>query len=421
MLIGQVSLEMVKMYLDECTSGVPWETLNYMVSEISYGGRVTDTWDRRCITSIVSEYFNSDALSPRFKLSASELYHGLDREMSVLTVQTHVEQFPYDDSPVVFGMHPNANIAFLMQESAYLSQNISTIQASGGSSASSGGATNNVANQATALLEALPDLLVASEGLQTQNDSGALDAMAIVLGHEVARFNRLLVVIRCTLKELLRAIKGEVIMSDELDAVSQALLFDQVPPPFTKAAYPSLKPFGSWMADLNSRIDFVRLWLHEGAPNCFWISGFYFPQGFMTSVLQSHARKYAIAIDTLSFAFSVTTIGREEVSEAPEDGVLCHGMFMDGARFDWEASLVADSLPGTMYYSMPVIQFIPTPNYKPNTKDYLAPLYKTSLRAGTLSTTGHSTNFVVAISLPSNKEANYWILRGAALLCQLDT
>merc|ERR1711939_378981 len=109
----------------------------------------------------------------------------------------------------------------------------------------------------------------------------------------------------------------------------------------------------------------------------------------MGSVLQSHARKYEIAIDTLDFDYRVTQIGDpESVSEAPVDGVLCHGMYMEGARWDWDASQIADSLPGTMFYSMPVIHFIPTPNHTPSKKDYLAPLYKTSLRAGTLSTTG---------------------------------
>lgn len=81
----------------------------------------------------------------------------------------------------------------------------------------------------------------------------------------------------------------------------------QVPQIWAKVAYPCLKPLGSWFKDYLRRVSFMRKWLTEGQPSCFWLPGFFFPQGFLTGVLQVHARKYTIPIDTLAFRFSVTS------------------------------------------------------------------------------------------------------------------
>lgn len=83
-------------------------------------------------------------------------------------------------------------------------------------------------------------------------------------------------------------------------------------------SYSSLKPLSSWFKDMISRVTFIREWLHNKAPLSYWMSGFYFPQGYLTGVLQTHARQYKIPIDTLSFKFKVLAIEKEKLTNAPE-------------------------------------------------------------------------------------------------------
>ena len=146
-----------------------------------------------------------------------------------------------------------------------------------------------------------------------------------------------------SLENLDKAIRGIVTMSPELDDMYTAILKNLVPPNWEEVAYPSLKPLASWVRDLYDRVEFMRTWLHKGHPACFWLSGFFFPHGFMTGTLQTYARKHRKAIDLLSFSFKVQPfIDPEEVRAPPKDGIFVYGLFLEGARWSFENEILED-------------------------------------------------------------------------------
>lgn len=195
-------------------------------------------------------------------------------------------------------------------------------------------------------LPALLDKLNGKKDLFKQDKQGLISSLSTVLLQEMQRFNRLLTRMRSSIVLLKKAIKGFIVMSEELDSMYVSIQNGQVPKNWEKVAYPSLKPLATWYKDLLERVIFMQEWLTNGAPNSFWLSGFFFPQGFMTGCLQTHARNYKIAIDKLNFSFQVLTEEEPtEVEEPPEDGVYIYGLYMDGARWDRENQMIADQFP----------------------------------------------------------------------------
>ena len=89
------------------------------------------------------------------------------------------------------------------------------------------------------------------------------------------RFNRLIEVVTFSLRDVQKALKGLVVMSGELEGMGNAMVLGRVPLLWSRVAYPSLKPLGSWVSDLLERINFLGSWMNAGvAPNVFWISGY---------------------------------------------------------------------------------------------------------------------------------------------------
>jgi len=430
----ECSMMTLKNFLDEQET-IPWDALVYVTGQINYGGRVTDDLDRRCLMSILKKYYLPDILDDAYKFTPSGTYYA-PSDPALTGVREYLDGLPLSEAPEVFGMHPNANITFQVQETKKLLDTVLSIQPRATSSSGGKSPDQLVAELAVELAASVAPVLdmdEAAEGLFDRTDTGQLKSLSVVLSQEMDRFNKLTKALNLTLRELQKAIKGVVVMSGELEQMYTYFLNNQVPGLWEKVAYPSLKPLGGWVEDYHKRIAFMRKWLVEGNPPTYWLPGFFFPQGFMTGVLQTHARKYLVPIDSLNFTFEVMQ-GLETAADvtpenAPTDGVLIDGLFVDNARWNREDRYLDESEPGIMQSSLPVVHFIPIQNYVPppllapaDPKEYQCPLYKTSIRAGILSTTGQSTNFVLCVGLPIKPGTNsdFWVLNGTALLCALN-
>lgn len=112
---------------------------------------------------------------------------------------------------------------------------------------------------------------------------------------------------------------------------------------------------------------------------------------------------------------------KDEVKDKPEVGIYMHGLYMQGARWDSTKRCVDDSAIGIPIVEFPVIWLEPILEDELKLdKQFSVPLYKTSVRAGELSTTGHSTNFVMYLAIPTERDSDYWVRRGTALLMMTD-
>ncbi|KAG7263605.1 hypothetical protein CRUP_020855, partial [Coryphaenoides rupestris] len=132
-------------------------------------------------------------------------------------------------------------------------------------------------------------------------------------------------------------------------------------------AYPSLKPLASWVTDLLQRVGFLQAWISEGPP-------------------------------------CVMPTPASDIRVRPERGCYVRGLYLEGARWDPGAGRLAPSRPKELHTEMAVIWMVPRADRMPPASGvYVCPIYKTLTRAGTLSTTGHSTNYVMAVELPSDR------------------
>ncbi|CAG9861035.1 unnamed protein product [Phyllotreta striolata] len=409
-----ISVQQLQMFINE--SEDPYEVLSYLIGECNYGGRVTDDWDRRLIVTILANYLNPQVvLNKEYTFSEAGSCYGLPDKNDYKAYIEHILSLPLVHPPEVFGLHTNAGITRDLQNSGLLLNAL--LKAYGDLSSSGGGETDKtLLTLCSDILHKLPKLFDI-EAAARKYPVDYNESMNTVLVQELERFNKLLKRITDTLTNMLKIIEGLVTINPDYEKFAASLLLLRIPDLWKPVSYPSLKNLPSYVNDFIARLDFLNKWYMTGKPTTFWLSGFYFTQAFLTGVKQNYARRYTIAIDKLTFDFEILKDTRDK---AATEGAYIYGLFTDGARWDKEVNLLAELYPKILNDTMSPIWFKPILNseFEVGTR-YPAPVYKTAERKGTLSTTGHSTNYVLPILLDTDIEISHWIKRSVALLCQL--
>uniref|UniRef100_A0A1B0B0B8 Dynein heavy chain 3, axonemal n=1 Tax=Glossina palpalis gambiensis TaxID=67801 RepID=A0A1B0B0B8_9MUSC len=427
----KISLLQLKMFISQSHT-IPFRGHVYLTGECNYGGRVTDDKDRRLILSLLNMLYNPNTIEvENYALSQSGEYR-VPQNPTRTNALEYIAEFPLSPHPEVYGLHENADINRNNKETNSLIQGVLKTQTELMASAKASGAAEGVKVDPVFqickdILARMPEAFDLAEVSQ-KYPVIYTNSMNTVLRQELIRFNRLLDYIRKSLVNVMKAIQGQIAMIPELERTHKSMVVGKLPADWLKKSYPSLKPLGSYVNDFLARLEFFQNWINNGEPNVYWMSGFYFTQSFMTGVLQNYSRRNRFQIDMIKIDFEITKF-EVETDHPAKLGAYIRGLFLEGCRWNRSVQCIDESYQKILFDTIPVTLLIPAlitldgPKVL-TTKDgrniYECPVYKTSERRGILSTTGHSTNFVMYMDIPCTKTQMHWINRGAASLCQLD-
>eukprot|EP00230_Micromonas_polaris_P000498 CAMPEP_0119208236 /NCGR_PEP_ID=MMETSP1327-20130426/486_1 /TAXON_ID=38833 /ORGANISM="Micromonas pusilla, Strain RCC2306" /LENGTH=4554 /DNA_ID=CAMNT_0007204705 /DNA_START=159 /DNA_END=13823 /DNA_ORIENTATION=- len=393
-----------------------WPTVTYMISQIQYGGRITDGFDELLMDTYAGKYFNANALS-----KGLEIYPGyvVPDTADIGEFRAAIEKLPALESPEIFGLHPNADLTFRTLAVADLVETvIGTMPKSGG--AGGGSSPEEIVDKICEdLLSKVPNAFVVElvkEALR-KLPGGPTQPLTVHLRQEIDRLNIIINLTRTTLVNLRLAIAGTIALAGDLVEALDKLFNASIPTAWLRWSWESAT-IGSWFQGLLQRHDQLDKWLTKGRPKAFWLTGFFNPQGFLTAMKQEVNRAHAKerwALDDVVMDSWVTSPPLElnQLKEEAKDGVYVYGLFLEGCKWHGKENRLVDSDPKKLFTPLPVLQVTGKRAMdKVYKNQFEAPAYKIKKRTGQY--------FIDRFSLRTEDPPSKWIMRGVALLCSVD-
>ncbi|KAL5262750.1 hypothetical protein ACHWQZ_G008223 [Mnemiopsis leidyi] len=408
------SLQCVQTHLDDMDPkrGVSWVCIRYMIAEVQYGGRVTDDFDKILLNTYCRTWMGEHIFQNNFCFYKGYKIPNFAKVDDYLNYIN--DELPEVDTPEAFGLHPNADITYQTNTANTVLEKIINIQPK--DAGAGGGETREelVYRLSEEMLEKVPENFVSHEVRARLMKYGVFQPMNIFLRQEIDRIQRVITIVKQTLKDLKLAIDGTIIMSDALKDALDNIFDARVPKSWAKVSWDS-STLGFWFTELLERDLQFKTWIFEARPNVFWLTGFFNPQGFLTAMRQEITRAHkGWALDVVKLFNEMTKMNKEDVSSSPQDGVYIYGLSLDGAGWDKRGMRLIEPSPKVLFTPLPVVHMFALNELSKEQKSqrvYECPVYKKPQRT--------DLTYITNIRLKTNQSPDYWTLRGAALLCDI--
>ncbi|TNJ29738.1 IAD-1alpha dynein heavy chain [Giardia muris] len=474
-----ISFELLKTFLTKAFLAgkeIPWSSLKYLIGLCMYGGRVSDNFDRRVLSTYMDEYLGDFLFDTHNPFS----YYG----------KKEGNDFNYAPPPVVTSASGGNQVVVLTELVTKLikysiaengTQGLPgwTPQMSATNEAQVTDYINTVLKEMTTVKEcyetfyisriplltspqifglhtnaeisyletAAREMCVCLAELQPRSSSGetvskedflidlckilegrvppqfdlpqirkkfkSLSPTDIVLLQEIERFNILVKVISSSVAELQKALSGEIGMSEQLDSIATSFFIGQIPHNWLRFAPQTLKMLSSWIQHLLRRAEQYKVWHTQGEPAVMWLSGLHIPESYLTALVQITSRAKRWPLDKSALFTTVTKyIQAEDVSEKLEFGCYISGLFLEGAAWDTTKDCLTYSKKKELITQLPLVQIVPAEASRIKLRNQ----FKAPVYVTTARTNAAGQGLVFSADLSSYEHDSLWILQGVAVI-----
>jgi dynein heavy chain, axonemal len=254
-----------------------------MIGECQYGGRVTDNFDKILLNTFTSRWFGEHMFAAQFCFS--DKCYTMPKYARMDDLMTFIGGLPATDRPEAFGLHANADITYQTNTAKTVLDTIMNIQpkeSSGGTGETRESVVYRIAQD---MLDKLPPDYVPHEVKARLIKMDPLTSMNIFLRQEIDRMQKVISTVRRTLVDLKLGIDGTIIMNENLRNALDFIYDAKIPILWQKISWES-STLGFWFTELIERNNQFRKWCFEERPVCFWMTGFFNAQGFLTAMRQ---------------------------------------------------------------------------------------------------------------------------------------